>query len=323
MSAVSAMIETTDHLGLGTEPTVAVLIPCFNEATTIGTVVRDFRRHLPSATVYVYDNNSRDETARIAHEAGAIVRRETRQGKGHVMRRMFADLDADIFVMVDGDDTYDAASAPALVAKLREGPFDFVNGARVDAAAAAYRPGHRFGNWLLTSLVTRIFGSASRDMLSGYKAMSRRFVKSFPALSTGFEIETELLVHALELKLPTDEIETPYKERPEGSESKLRTIHDGIRILRLILRLVKEERPLVFYSNFAVALALVSIGLSVPVILDYLSTGLVPRLPTAVLAMGLMLSAIISFFSGLILDTVTRGRREMKRLHYLSLQPVP
>ena len=239
------------------------------------------------------------------------------------MRRMFADIDADIYVMVDGDDTYDAASAPALVATLREGPYDFVNGARVDTAVAAYRPGHRFGNWLLTSLVSRIFGSASRDMLSGYKAMSRRFVKSFPALSTGFEIETELLVHALELKLPTEEIETPYKERPEGSESKLRTIHDGIRILRLILRLVKEERPLVFYSAFAVALALVAIGLSIPVVLDYVSTGLVPRLPTAVLSMGLMLSAIISFFSGLILDTVTRGRREMKRLHYLALQPVP
>lgn len=303
-------------------PSIAVLVPCYNEAMTIEAVVRSFTAHLPGAVVYVYDNNSSDGTAAIASAAGAVVRLERRQGKGHVMRRMFADIDADIYVMVDGDATYDAASAPALVQRLRSGSVDLVNGARVDEAVAAYRPGHRFGNWLLTSLVTRIFGTASRDMLSGYKAMSRRFVKSFPALSTGFEIETELLVHALELGIPTDEVDTPYKERPVGSASKLRTVHDGIRILRLILRLVKEERPLTFFASFAGALAVLSIGVAIPVIADYMRTGLVPRLPTAVLATGLMLSAIVSLFSGLILDTVTRGRREMKRLHYLALPPV-
>jgi glycosyltransferase involved in cell wall biosynthesis len=305
------------------EPTIAVLVPCYNEAVTIEAVVRDFRKYLPEATIYVYDNNSKDGTAEIAAAAGAVVRTELRQGKGHVMRRMFADIDADIYVMVDGDNTYDAASAPALVAKLREGPLDLVNGARVDTAVAAYRPGHRFGNWLLTSLVTNIFGTASKDMLSGYKAMSKRFVKSFPALSTGFEIETELLVHALELNLPAGEIETPYQERPVGSESKLRTFHDGARILRLIARQVKEERPLMAFSGFAAVLALISIGVFIPVLLDYYRTGLVLRFPTAILSLGLMLAAMMSFFSGLVLDTVTRGRRELKRLRYLAYDSVP
>lgn len=305
------------------EPTIAVLVPCYNEAVTIEAVVRDFKQHLPQATIYVYDNNSKDGTAEIAAAAGAVVRRETRQGKGHVMRRMFADIDADIYVMVDGDDTYDAASAPALVAKLREGPLDLVNGARIDTAVAAYRPGHRFGNWLLTSLVINIFGTASKDMLSGYKAMSRRFVKSFPALSTGFEIETELLVHALELKLPAGEIDTPYQERPAGSESKLRTFHDGARILRLIARQVKEERPLMFFSAVAGVLALISIGIFIPVLLEFYRTGLVSRFPTAILSLGLMLAAMMSFFSGMVLDTVTRGRRELKRLRYLAYDPVP
>jgi glycosyltransferase involved in cell wall biosynthesis len=305
------------------EPRIAVLIPCYNEAVAIGKVVEDFKRALPRATIYVYDNNSVDGTAEIAARAGAVVRRERRQGKGHVMRRMFADIDADIYVMVDGDDTYDAASARALVDRLREGPFDLVNAARVESAEAAYRPGHRFGNKLLTGLVTAIFGSASRDMLSGYKAMSRRFVKSFPALSTGFEIETELLVHALEIGISSDEIETPYKERPPGSTSKLRTFHDGARILRLITRMVKEERPLLFFSLLAGFLAIASIGIATPVIIDYIQTGLVPRLPTAVLAVGLMLTGVISLFAGLILDTVTRGRRETKRLRYLSYEATP
>ena len=305
------------------EPRIAVLIPCYNEAVAIGKVVEDFKRALPRATIYVYDNNSVDGTAEIAARAGAVVRRERRQGKGHVMRRMFADIDADIYVMVDGDDTYDAASARALVDRLREGPYDLVNAARVESAEAAYRPGHRFGNKLLTGLVTAIFGSASRDMLSGYKAMSRRFVKSFPALSTGFEIETELLVHALEIGISSDEIETPYKERPPGSTSKLRTFHDGARILRLITRMVKEERPLLFFSLLAGFLAIASIGIATPVIIDYIQTGLVPRLPTAVLAVGLMLTGVISLFAGLILDTVTRGRRETKRLRYLSYEATP
>lgn len=304
-------------------PVIAVLIPCYNEAVTVAAVVRGFRRALPEAVIYVYDNNSADGTAAIASREGAVVRHERRQGKGHVMRRMFADVEADIYIMVDGDDTYHAASAPLLVERLRSGPFDLVNGARVDSAEAAYRPGHRFGNALLTGLVTQLFGTASRDMLSGYKALSRRFVKSFPALSTGFEIETELLVHALELGIAADEIETPYAERPVGSESKLRTFHDGARILKLITRMVKAERPLLFFSSVAGMLALVAVLIAIPVIADYMQTGLVPRLPTAVLATGLMLSAIISFFSGLILDTVTRGRREIKRLVFLALSAVP
>ena len=304
------------------EPRIAVLIPCYNEAVAIKAVVTDFRRHLPEAIVYVYDNNSSDNTADIAAAAGAQVRRERRQGKGHVMRRMFADIDADIYVMVDGDDTYDAASAPALVARLREGPFDLVNGARVETGEAAYRSGHRFGNWLLTTLVTEIFGTASRDMLSGYKALSRRFVKSFPALSTGFEIETELLVHALEVGMPASEIATPYKERPAGSASKLRTFHDGARILRLITRLVKEERPLFFFSMMALTFALVAMALAIPVAVEFWRTGLVPRLPTALLSTGLMLTAVVALFAGMILDTVTRGRREMKRLAYLALPAV-
>jgi glycosyltransferase involved in cell wall biosynthesis len=308
--------------GARSEPRIAVLVPCYNEAVTIGAVIRDFLEQLPGAIVYVYDNNSTDGTAQVAAAAGAVVRRERRQGKGQVMRRMFADIEADIYLMVDGDGTYDAASAPALVARLREGPFDLVNGARVETGVDAYRRGHRFGNWLLTTLVSEIFGTASNDMLSGYKALSRRFVKTFPALSTGFEIETELLVHALEVGMPASEIETPYRERPAGSSSKLRTLQDGARILKLITRLVKEERPLAFFTLVAAALALASTTLVVPITVEYWRTGLVPKMPTAILATGLMLTAIISLFSGMILDTVTRGRKELKRLHYLALPAV-
>ena len=302
---------------------VAVLVPCFNEEAAVATVVSDFRKVLPTAEIFVYDNNSRDRTVEVARAAGAIVRSERRQGKGHVVRRMFADVDADIYVLVDGDATYDAPSAPRMIDALINDHLDMVVGFRVDQSVAAYRPGHRFGNWLLTSLVTNIFGTASKDMLSGYKAMSKRFVKSFPALSTGFEIETELLVHALELNLPAGEIETPYQERPVGSESKLRTFHDGARILRLIARQVKEERPLMAFSGFAAVLALISIGVFIPVLLDYYRTGLVLRFPTAILSLGLMLAAMMSFFSGLVLDTVTRGRRELKRLRYLAYDSVP
>ncbi|WP_341987269.1 glycosyltransferase family 2 protein [Azorhizobium sp. AG788] len=301
---------------------VAVLIPCLNEATTIAKVVSDFRKYLPDADVYVYDNNSTDGTGDIAARAGAIVRLERLRGKGHVMRRMFADVDADIYIMVDGDDTYDAASAPALVAELCAGPCDLVNCARVDTSVEAYRPGHRFGNAVLSGSVRYVFGTASKDMLSGYKALSRRFVKSFPALSTGFEIETELLVHALELGISMNEISTPYKERPTGSESKLRTFHDGWRILRLITLLCKEERPLAFFALISAVLAFISIALSIPVFYEFLETGLVPRFPTAILSVGLMLAAIISLFSGLILDTVTRGRRELKRLCFLGYDAV-
>ena len=299
-----------------------MLIPCYNEEASIATVVRDFRAALPDATVYVYDNNSRDQTVELARAAGAVVRREPLQGKGNVVRRMFADVEADVYVLVDGDATYHAPSAPALVGKLVAEHLDMVNATRVTDIAAAYRPGHRFGNMLLTGLVGHIFGNRVADMLSGYRVFSRRFAKSFPALSGGFEIETELTVHALELRMPMGELKTPYKDRPPGSASKLRTFHDGFRILKLILVLVKEERPLQFFSLLSAMLALVSLGFAWPVIVTFMETGLVPRLPTAVLSMGLMLLGFLSLTCGLILETVTRGRREIKRMQYLAI-PAP
>ena len=300
-------------------PQVAVLVPCLNEEVAIPKVIADFRRHLPDALIFVYDNGSTDRTSEAAQAAGAIVRREPLKGKGNVVRRMFADIEADIYVLVDGDDTYDAASAPALIQRLIEDSLDMVNGAREEKSEAAYRRGHRFGNRMLTGMVAYFFGERMSDMLSGYRIMSRRFVKSFPALSTGFETETELTVHALELRLPIAEVMTPYRERPPASSSKLRTIPDGIRIMRLIIRLIREERPLEFFSGMAGLLALVSIVLAVPVIGDYLRTGLVPRLPTALLSTGLMLISFLSLACGLILSTVTRGRMEAKRLKYLSI----
>ncbi|HZL59020.1 MAG TPA: glycosyltransferase family 2 protein [Stellaceae bacterium] len=300
---------------------VAVLIPAFNEESTIGKTVRDFRAALPNARIYVYDNNSTDGTARAAREAGAIARHETRQGKGHVVRRMFADVEADIYVLVDGDDTYDALAAPRMIRRLLDGPCDMVTGCRLGAHEAAYRRGHRFGNWLLTALVRRFFRKGVSDMLSGYRVFSRRFVKSFPCLATGFEIETELTVHALQLNTPIDEAPTAYKERPPGSVSKLSTYRDGLRILRTILILVKEERPLFFFGVAAAAMAFASLALGLPVVLEFLRTGLVPRFPTAILSAALMLLASLSFASGLILDTVTRGRREVKRLAYLQHPP--
>lgn len=302
-------------------PRIAVLVPCHNEAITVGDVVRRFRRALPDAEIYVYDNNSTDGTAEIARDAGAIVRTETRQGKGNVVRRMFADIDADIYLMVDGDDTYDADVAPRLIEEVLAGPYDIVNVARVAESSEAYRAGHALGNKLLTGLVQQIFGAATTDMLSGYKALSRRYVKSFPTMAKGFEIETELVVHALDLRLPMSEISAPYKERPAGSESKLRTYSDGFRILRLIGFLVKEERPLAFFSIAAAILAIISLLIGTSVLMEFLTTGLVPRLPTAVLATGIMLSALLSLSCGFILDTVTRGRREIKRLVYLQHPP--
>lgn len=297
----------------------AVLVPCYNEEAAIAVVVRDFKAALPHATVYVYDNNSRDSTVEVATAAGAVVRREPLQGKGNVVRRMFSDIEADVYVMVDGDATYDAASAPALIRKLVDERLDMVNAQRVTEIVEAYRPGHRFGNRLLTGLVANIFGDRIQDMLSGYRVFSRRFVKSFPALSTGFETETELTVHALELNMPIAEMPTPYKDRPEGSFSKLNTIRDGIRILRTIGNLVREERPLQFFSAAAGVLLLLALILAAPLLAGYVETGLVPRLPTAVLAVGLTLSAFLSLACGLILDTVTHGRREMKRLRYLAI----
>ena len=305
---------------VGPAPTIAVLIPCYNEEAAIGKVVEDFRAALPDAIVYVYDNNSKDRTVEVARAAGAVVRSEPLQGKGNVMRRMFADIEADVYVLVDGDDTYHAASAPELVKRLWDEQLDMVNGARVTEIVAAYRPGHRFGNLVLTGMVAKIFGSRIGDMLSGYRVFSRRFVKSFPALASGFETETELTVHALELRMPIAEVKTPYKDRPPGSHSKLNTIRDGIRILRAIVMLVKEERPLPFFSAAFGLLALLSVILGVPVIATYFQTGLVPRFPTALLATGLMLLAFLSLTCGLILDTVTHGRREAKRMSYLSLR---
>jgi glycosyltransferase involved in cell wall biosynthesis len=301
---------------------IAVLVPCYNEEAAVAAVVKGFKQALPSATVYVYDNNSRDRTAEVAREAGAEVRSERRQGKGHVVRRMFADIDADIYVLVDGDATYDAPSAPRMIELLLADRLDMVVGLRVDQEQAAYRMGHRTGNWMLTSFLAEVFGQAFKDILSGYRVFSRRFVKSFPVLSDGFEIETELSVHALELALPVAEIETPYYARLEGSVSKLNTWSDGFRILGTILKLYRSEKPLRFFTAIGIFLALISVGFAIPVLVTYVETGLVPRLPTAVLSMGLMTMALLSASSGLVLDTVTRGRREMKLLAYLAQPPV-
>lgn len=304
------------------ELAIAVLIPCYNEDAAIGSVVTSFRHCLPMATIYVYDNNSTDRTACVARDAGAVVRTEASQGKGHVVRRMFADVEADVYVLVDGDGTYEAEAAPRLVAKLIGGPYDLVNGSRVHASEAAYRPGHVLGNRLLSHLVALFFGRQVRDMLSGYKALSRRFVKSCPVLTSGFEIETEMLVHALELRVPMAELPTIYRERAEGSHSKLSTYRDGLRILRLIGHLVKNERPLLFFGGVGGVLAVSSLALGTPVVLEYLRTGLVPRFPTAILATGLMLSAGLSLFAGLILEGLVHARREAKLLRYLALPAV-
>jgi len=299
---------------------VAVLVPCYNEEHAIAKVVADFRAALPEAAIYVYDNNSTDHTVEAARKAGAVVRRETYQGKGHVVRRMFNDVEADVYVLVDGDATYDAASAPAMIAKLLDERLDMVVAARRDRDEAAYRRGHRAGNRLLTAFVAHMFGRSFTDILSGYRAFSRRFVKSFPILSGGFEIETELTVHALELELPVGEIATPYYSRPSGSASKLSTWSDGFRILSTVLKLYRAERPLSVFGAFGVTLAIVSIGLAIPIVVTYVQEGLVPRLPTAVLSTGLMLLAFLSIACGLILDTVTRGRREFKLIAYLALR---
>ena len=302
---------------------IAVLIPCYNEQAAIGNVVRNFRAVLPEAAIYVYDNNSTDQTREAAAAAGAEVRRESRQGKGNVVCRMFADVDADIYVLVDGDDTYDAASAPRMIERLSSEQLDMVAGARVTQSRGAYRPGHVFGNRVLTGLVASLFENRFSDILSGYRIFSRRFVKSFPALVSGFEIETAFTVHALELRMPVAEMETAYKDRPEGSASKLRTYHDGFRIFRTILRLVLEVRPLALLGWLSVLFAVASVAIAIPVIETYAQTGLVPRLPTAVLAASMMVLAFLLAASGLILEMVTVGRRETKRLRYLALPEPP
>lgn len=301
---------------------IAVLVPCYNEEKSVGKVVDDFRAALPTATILVYDNNSTDNTARVARAAGAEVLHEARQGKGFVVRRMFADVDADIYVMVDGDATYDAPSVRRMIGRLLEKQLDMVVGARVDRDVGAYRAGHRAGNKVLTGFVARMFDSKLNDMLSGYRVLSRRFVKSFPVLSSGFEIETELSVHALTLSLPVEEVDTHYGARPEGSASKLSTYRDGFRILSVMLQLFKNERPMAFFTICAALLTLLSIGLFVPLAIEYARTGLVPRFPTAILCASLMILAFLSVVAGVILDTVSRGRREIKRLAYLSV-PAP
>ena len=304
---------------MSTTARIAVLIPCYNEEAAIAKVVNDFKMTLPNGDVYVYDNNSKDKTAEVAHAAGAIVRTELRRGKGNVIRRMFADIEADIYLLVDGDDTYDVATAPVFLQTLVSDGLDMVSGRRIAVGGNAYRTGHVIGNWLLNRATVMIFRLKVLDMLTGYRVFSRRFVKSFPVTAEGFSIETELTVHAGRLLMPVVEVDTPYRERAHGSVSKLHTWRDGLRIVFAIARLVREERPLVFFAAICALLILLSLILGVPVVLEYLKTGLVPRLPTAVLSMGLMLLAFLSLASGLILDTVTRGRWELKRLAYLAV----
>ena len=305
------------------ELNIAVVLPCYNEEHAIAQVISEFQEALPEAAIYVFDNNSSDRTVEIARASGATVEHVALQGKGNVVRRMFADVEADIYLMTDGDCTYDVSVARNLVDKLIAENLDMVVGCRIDKGESEnYRRGHRFGNQLLTGSVRRIFGGGFTDMLSGYRVFSRRFVKSFPALARGFEIETELTVHALELRMPCGEVETAYGSRPEESESKLSTYRDGFRILKTIGRLFMVERPLEFFSIFSFILAALSIALAIPVFQEYFSTGLVPRLPTAVLATGLMLSAMLSFGCGLLLDNVTRGRQELRRFSYLSIPGV-
>jgi glycosyltransferase involved in cell wall biosynthesis len=309
-----------EQFGLARDrPRVAVLIPCRNEEAAIGKVVSDFQHALPDAVVYVYDNNSTDHTMLEARAAGAIVRRERLQGKGHVVRRMFADIDADVYLLVDGDDTYDADAAPGMLSVLIDRQLDMVSAARYGAVRDAYRPGHRLGNTLLTALVTWTFGDGISDLLSGYRVFSRRFVKSFPALSSGFETETEFTIHALALNMPVQEVRANYRNRAVGTSSKLNTYRDGFRILRVIVALIQQERPLPVFSLAALTFLLLGIALGIPVVTEFLHTGLVPRLPTAVLSMGLMLLGFLSLACGLILDAVSRGRKENKRLAYLAV----
>ncbi|NUT00915.1 MAG: glycosyltransferase [Sphingomonas sp.] len=302
---------------------IAVLLPCYNEEAAIGATVEGFRRALPEATIYVYDNNSRDRTREVAALAGAVVRTEPQQGKGRVVRRMFADIEADVYIMADGDLTYDPQAAPEMVRMLLDDQLDMVVGTRKHEAVEAYRGGHVLGNKLFTSLLSGLFGRSFTDIFSGYRAFSRRFVKSFPILSSGFEIETEMSVHALELRMPVGEVETRYGARPEGSESKLSTYGDGWRILKTIGTLYRVERPVLFFGGIGALLVILALVLAAPLVLTYLETGLVPRFPTAILVTGMIIVAVLCFFAGLILDTVTRGRREIRRLAYLALPAPP
>lgn len=301
---------------------IAVIVPCYDEEAAVGKVVTDLQRALPTARIYVYDNGSADRTREVAAAAGAVVRSEPRRGKGNVVRRAFADVEADVYLMIDGDDTYDAAAAPMLVRTLVEGHYDQVIAARQDTAATAYRTGHAAGNRFLNRIVAATFGSQIRDMLSGYRVFSRRFVKSFPAVSEQFEIETELTIHALHLRLPMTEMVAPFGERPEGGQSKLRTVRDGVRILWWILRFLRYERPVATHGAVALLLSVTAVGLMVPIVIEYLETGLVPRFPTAILATGLVLVAGGALMLGLILSAIKRAREEVARLTYLTFGPV-
>ncbi|MDV3457155.1 glycosyltransferase family 2 protein [Sphingomonas sp. HF-S4] len=305
-----------------TSPRIAVLLPCYNEEAAIAQTIAGFRAAFPDAVIHVYDNNSRDRTIEVARAAGAVVRSERMQGKGNVVRRMFADIEADIYVMADGDATYDASVAPLMVDRLVQEGLDMIVGTRVHEAAEAYRRGHVLGNRAMTGLLASLFGRSFTDIFSGYRVFSRRFVKSFPVLSAGFEIETEISVHALELKMPVGEVETRYFARPEGSASKLNTYRDGFRIAKTIAVLYRIERPMLFFGFIALVLAMMALLLAVPLVVTYFHTGLVPRFPTAILATGLVILASLNLFAGLILDTVVRGRQETRRLAYLA-QPGP
>lgn len=306
-----------DH-GDGRKFKIAVVIPCYNEEVTIGRVISDFRKYLPDASIYVYDNNSTDRTKEVAREYGAIVFKEKRQGKGNVIRSAFRNIEADFYFIVDGDATYDASIAPMMLQEAIENQYDLVNCIRNPVESSVYRPGHAFGNILLTKVVNIIFGNYIKDMLSGYKLLSRRFVKSFPIQSNGFDIETEIAIHALQMQCNIGHVKGNYYERPSGSYSKLKTFRDGIRILKLILQLFRHERPLLFFSSIGFIMVIISLILGLPVVYYYLQTGLVPRLPTAILSMGIMIIAFLSFLAGIVLDTITKGRIENKMLVYLN-----
>lgn len=304
--------------------TVAVIVPCYNEGLTIGKVIADFRKHLPSADIYVFDNNSKDDTIEVAKKSGAIVRKVVLQGKGNVVRRMFADVEADVYVMVDGDATYDAASVNKLIQKLLDDNLDMVVGCRKEESKDNnnYRPGHRLGNKMLTGFVSKIFNGEFVDMLSGYRVFSKRFAKSFTAESKGFAIETELTIHTLEMRLTFAEMDTPYYERPEGSESKLSTYKDGIKILTMILRLYSNERPAQFWGIAGITMFVFSAILMIPIIITYADIGEVPRYPTLIVSIGLLIISFLSITIGVVLRTVTKGRKEAKHLAYLAVPSI-
>ena len=302
---------------------VAVIIPCHNEEIAVGKVVVDLRRELPNARIYVYDNLSTDRTAQVASDAGAIVRRETSKGKGNVVRRAFADIDADVYLMIDGDDTYDAAAARRMIETLVEGPYDHVLGVRQQVSHTAFRPGHSTGNKAFNAVVSGLFGTRVNDMLSGYRAFSRRFVKSFPAVSREFEIETELTVHSVNLRLPQTEFAVGFRDRAEGSESKLSTYRDGFKILSLLVNLTRHERPMFFHGVLAGLFLLVAVILGIPLLTEFIATGLVPRLPTALLASSLVIIAVLIAVVGILMDALTKSRREAARLFYLTFSAPP